>query len=132
MTCKNCDECTAWNPFPWIDVGKMCEWTLLDSDEISILGIKIVIDESVPDGEVQFRTDNKVVGKIVGIGKEQTMFDTIRRLKEALESGDVVCGQRFGKKLAMEQLEAELKEKIECPTTSSEDSDHHTQSKKSS
>lgn len=62
----NCDECTAWNPFPWIDGGKMCEWTLLDSDEISILGIKIVIDESVPDGEVQFRTDNKVVGKIVG------------------------------------------------------------------
>ena len=23
MTCNNCDECTAWNPFPWIDGGKV-------------------------------------------------------------------------------------------------------------
>lgn len=35
MTCKSCDECTSWNPFPWIEDGKLCDlipdtWTAED------------------------------------------------------------------------------------------------------
>lgn len=77
MGCGKCDECTAWNPFPWIDGGHLCEWNNTDGNVISLEQRKKEVRRS-------------------------KLFDRLRR------------------------------DGFLCPTTSSEDSDRHTQNNENS